>query len=69
MNEAEEESVRDHAKYAIARIADRADLFEGDESRIARWTLDRQRAVNIIEKYNITEDMAYNYYWKYRGYI
>ncbi len=65
VNKAPKETVKNHAKLAIANIAHRCDLFEGDNRHIARWTLDRQRAVDIIDQYNITEDMADEYFDKY----
>lgn len=55
MENAPDEEVRSDAECAIARIARRADLFEGDNEHLGRWTLDRQRAKNIIEKHNITD--------------
>lgn len=64
MNEAPNQRVKTLAQKGIAHIADRNDLFRGDESRILRWTLDRQVAVNILEKNNITKQMA-NDYWSY----
>ena len=65
MNSADGRTVQQHAKLAIANIADRYDLFTGDENRIAQWTLDRQRAVDIIEKNNITWEMSEEYFDKY----
>ena len=65
MNTAHENTTRNHAKLAIANIANRFDLFEGDNKHIARWTLDRQIAINIMDKYEITEEMADEYFDKY----
>ena len=65
MNTTNSYAVREHAKLAIAKIADRYDIFIGDNEHLARWTIDRQRAVNIIEKYNITWDMSEEYFDKY----
>lgn len=68
MNEAPEERVKVSAKYGIAHLADEKDLFTGDETKIARWTLDRQVAVNIIEKEKITRQMAdeyWSFYWSH----
>jgi hypothetical protein len=67
MEKAPSEQVREHAKLAIAYAADRADLFTGDEKRIARWTLDRQRAVDIIDSHGITWEMSEEYFEKYRS--
>ena len=61
MKEAPEENVRQKAKLGIAYSAGRHDLFTGDERKLARWTVDRQRAVNIIEKNNITTKMERDY--------
>ena len=63
-----DERVKVCAKYGIAYLADEKDLFTGDETKIARWTLDRQVAVNIIEKEKITRQMAdeyWSFYWSH----
>ncbi len=65
MNQAPNENIKEHAKLGIAYIIDRADLFEGDERHIARWTLDRQRAVDIFEKHHITWEMSEEYFNRY----
>ena len=65
MEKAPSEQVGQHAKLAIAYIADQADLFAGDEKHIARWTIDRQIAVNIIDKHEITWEMSEEYFDKY----
>ena len=65
MLEAPDGTTQGNAKYAIAMIADRMDLFEGDNNKLARWTVDRQKAVDILEKYNITYSMADQYYYRY----
>ena len=65
MNKAPDNKTRTQAKFAIAHIADKCNLFEGDNKHLARWTLDRQIAVNIFEKYNITQRMADEYYDNY----
>ena len=65
MNKAPKETDKNHAKLAIANIAYRCDLFESDNRHIFRWTLDRQRAVDIIDNNQITEEMADEYFDKY----
>lgn len=65
MEKAPNEQTKQHAKLAMAYLADRADLFEGDEKHIARWTIDRQVAVDIIDKHRITWDMSEEYFDKY----
>lgn len=62
MNTAPDELTKEHAKLAIANIALRQNLFEGDEHHIARWTIDRQVAIDIVDKYEITEAMADEYF-------
>ena len=52
-------------KLAIANIAERCDLFTGDEKDICRWTLDRQIAVDILDKNGITYAMSEEYFDKY----
>lgn len=54
------------ARTAIADIVGIADLFDGDNKHLARWSLDRQRAMNIVEKHSITEyDTSWNYRYDY----
>lgn len=65
MNEAPSEAVRLQSKYAIANVAYWYDLFDGDARRMARWTLDRQRAVDIMDKYGIEYDMEYDYFSRF----
>lgn len=49
------------ARTVIADIVSTASLFEGDNHHIARWSLDRQKAINVIEKHRITEnDTSWN---------
>ena len=65
MNNADKETLKQHAKLAIANIAERCDLFTGDEKDICRWTLDRQIAVDILDKNGITYAMSEEYFDKY----
>lgn len=44
------------ARTVIADIVSMAELFEGDNAHLARWSLDRQRAMKIVEKHDITEN-------------
>ena len=67
MNNAPSEGVKTHARLAIARIADRCELFEGDNQHFARWTLDRQIAVDIIDELGVTENMVDEYFDRYYG--
>ena len=49
------------ARTVIADIANTANLFDGDNNHIARWSFDRQKAVNVLEKHNITNnDTSWN---------
>ena len=65
MEKAPDQKTKEHAKLAIAYIAQKNNLFPGDNKHLARWTLDRQVAVNIIEKHGITEEMADEYFDRY----
>ena len=65
MNNADKETLKQHAKLAIANIAERYELFTGDEKDICRWTLDRQIAVDILDKNGITYAMSEEYFDKY----
>lgn len=60
--------VAQEAREAIAEIACDAELFDGDNNHIGRWSLDRQRAVNVLEKHDITKkdvSWRYGYYYDY----
>lgn len=54
MENSSDSEVKLNSRRVIARIANRADLFDGDNNHLGRWSLDRQRAVNVLEKRNIT---------------
>lgn len=66
MDNAPDKAVSVRAKYAIAEIADDHYIFNGDDARIARWSWDRQRAVDIVDARGITRrtlDAYYNDYY------
>lgn len=68
-----DKTVKQDSRETIAAIAYYSNLFEGDNNHIGRWSLDRQRAVNVLEKHNITEkdlswyyhDCSYDYTYDY----
>lgn len=68
MENSHDSLVQKKAETAIFDICYYADLFDGDNEHLGRWSLDRQRAMNVLNKHNIRYDSErnYSYYHTYR---
>ena len=62
MDETSDASMIRNVRYTMALIADDHALFVGDADRIARWSWDRQKAVDILDKRGVNGNTLNSYY-------
>jgi hypothetical protein len=66
MENSQDELIQKKAQAAIFDSCMYADLFDGDNAHLGRWSLDRQRAMNILQKYNMKYS-DFDYYHAYEN--